>query len=93
MGKKCLIMIKYLGGVPFFHSMVLKFILSPFRWGKTKVIFTKVQFWDTPNICFWSRLTVATSISFVKVLPDFDGTYLTVFDRLWTIYSGHETDR
>ncbi|MBK7634130.1 MAG: hypothetical protein IPJ13_07405 [Saprospiraceae bacterium] len=31
--------------------------------------------------------------TFVKVLPDFDGTYLTVFDRLWTIYSSHETDR
>ncbi|MFZ1455386.1 MAG: hypothetical protein WAT46_05060 [Saprospiraceae bacterium] len=35
----------------------------------------------------------ATSTSFVKVLPDFDGTYLTFFDRLWTIYSGHETER
>ena len=42
----------------------------------------------------WQILfSVATSTSFVKVLPDFDGTYLTVFDRLWTIYSGRETDR
>jgi hypothetical protein len=29
--------------------------------------------------------SVATSTSFVKVLPDFDGIYLTVFDRLWTV--------
>ncbi|MFZ1525851.1 MAG: hypothetical protein WAT22_13610 [Saprospiraceae bacterium] len=35
----------------------------------------------------------ATSTSVVKVFPDFDGTYLTVFDRLWTSYSGHETSR
>ena len=85
---------KIFGGCPIFsfNGFEIHFV-SLQGWGKTKVIFTKVQFWDTPNICFWSRLTVATSISFVKVLPDFDGTYLTVFDRLWTIYSGHETDR
>ncbi|MFZ1456129.1 MAG: hypothetical protein WAT46_08820 [Saprospiraceae bacterium] len=39
---------------------------------------------------YFSAATTTTSL--VKVLPDFDGTYLTVFDRLWTIYSGHETD-
>ncbi|MBK9565347.1 MAG: hypothetical protein IPO37_09235 [Saprospiraceae bacterium] len=42
----------------------------------------------------WQILfSAATSTSFVKDLPDFDGTYLTFFDRLWTIYSGHETER
>jgi hypothetical protein len=42
---------RYLGCIPFFHSIVIKFFLSPFKgWGKTKGIFIKVQFWDTPNI-------------------------------------------
>ncbi|MFZ1455315.1 MAG: hypothetical protein WAT46_04700 [Saprospiraceae bacterium] len=40
-----------------------------------------------------SATLICGTIKFVcQSLTDFDGTYLTVFDRLWTIYSGHETD-